>query len=93
MVAQAATFAPIPHVGYSAATTWAYCVSQLRDHYGAGWGYAVGGGVFALALRLVLQRGRRTGVLRLTLLAIALIGLTSAISWFDPITLFTGVTK
>lgn len=92
-VALAATALPVPRVGYSAATTWAYAVHQVRADHGAGWGYTVGGGAFALACWLVAQRGRRTGVLRLTLLAVTLVGLTGAFSWFDLITFATGVTK
>lgn len=92
-VALAATALPVPRVGYSAATTWAYAVHQVRADHGAGWGYTVGGGAFALAGWLVAQRGRRTGVLRLTLLAVTLVGLTGAFSWFDLITFATGVTK
>lgn len=89
-IALVATFWPIPHVGYSVATTWAYCVSQVRDNYGAGWGYAVGGGAFALAVSLVGQRGRKAGILRLTFAAVGLVGLTGCIHWFDLITLVTG---
>lgn len=92
-LALAATVVPIPHVGYSAATIWAYSVGQIRADHGAGWGYLVGGGTFLLAAWLVSQRGRRAGVLRLTFLAITLVGLTGVVSWFDPITFVTGVTK
>lgn len=91
--ALAATVLPIPHVGYSAATIWAYCVGQIRADHGAGWGYAIGGGAFLLAAWLVTQRGRRAGVLRLTFLAITFVGLFGALSWFDPITFVTGVKK
>lgn len=91
--ALAVTVFPIPPGGYSAATTWAYDVRQIRANYGMSWGYAVGGGAFALAAWLLVQRGRRALPLRLTFLAIAAFGLTGAFSWFDPITFVTGVTK
>lgn len=82
--------APIPPGRYSAATTWAYVVHQTRDQHGIGWGYAVGAGALAAAAALVSRHG---GVLRLFLLAVALIGVTGAIAVFDPITALTGVTS
>jgi hypothetical protein len=89
-IALAATVFPVPPGGYSAATTWAYYTHQVRANYGMGWGYAVGGGAFALAVWLVTGRGRRAGVLRLMFLAITAVGLTGFIHWSDIITLVTG---
>lgn len=80
--------APIPHVGYSAGTIWAYCVSQTRVQFGIPYGYALAGTALLLAARAV----RRNGSFRALLaLAVCLIGLTGALSWFDPITALTGV--
>lgn len=91
--ALAATVFPIPPAGYSAATTWAYVVQQTRANHGAGWGYLLGVGAFALAAASVARRGRRSGAVRLAFLAITAVGLTGVLSWYDPITFFTGVTR
>lgn len=88
--ALAAIAAPILHVGYSASTTWWYCVHQTRTHYGIGWGYALGGAALALAINAVLHRGRRAGLVRIVVLAIAAVGFLGAMSWTDPIALLTG---
>ncbi|MGW4028224.1 hypothetical protein ACWEFL_02710 [Streptomyces sp. NPDC004838] len=79
---------PIPGVGYSLATVWAYTVTQARTEFGPGWAYALALTPLALAARAV----RRTrSLLALFALVIALIGLTGAIHWFDPIAALTGV--
>lgn len=78
---------PIPGVGHSIATVWAYTVGEARQ-FGIPHAYA-------LALTPLLFAGRaftRTRSLRsLFVLAVALVGLTGAVDWFDPITALTGV--
>lgn len=79
---------PIPGTGHSAATGWAYAVSQARAEQGQGAGY-----VLALTpLAITLIRLSRGGTLpRLLLLAISLVGVTGAIHLYDPVTWITGV--
>jgi hypothetical protein len=88
LAALAAAVAPIPGVGYSVGAIWAYCVGEARADFGPAHGYA-------LALVPLLLAGRaffRTRALRwLFALVVALIGLTGALHWFDPITALTGV--
>lgn len=79
---------PIPGTEYSAATTWAYAVSQARDTWGQSSGYALALTPLAIAL-IRLSRG---GTLpRLLLLTVSLVGVTGAIHAYDPITWITGV--
>jgi hypothetical protein len=80
----------LPH-GYSAATTWHYVVSEARDSFGIGPGYAVGGIPLAVAVLLLIRRGGTT--LRLVGLVVFSFGLLGAMSWYDPVTLITGVHK
>jgi hypothetical protein len=86
--ALAAAVFPIPGVGYSIGSIWAYCVGEARHDFSPAHGYA-------LALVPLLLAGRaffRTRALRwLFALVVALIGLTGALHWFDPITALTGV--
>lgn len=83
--------APIPHDhGYSAATTWHYVIAQTRHDHGAPWAYALGFGVLTAAAALLV---RKPGLVRLWVLAVALIGALGAIAWFDPITALTGVHR
>lgn len=89
--ALALTVAPIPGSGYSAATTWHYCVSQTRDGFGIGYGYALAGIPLALAVTAITRNGGN--VPRLVALAITTVGLFGAMSWYDPITALTGVTR
>ncbi|MEU8704187.1 hypothetical protein [Streptomyces sp. NPDC048565] len=80
---------PIPGVGYSAATTWASCVSWTRTEWGQGAGYALALTPLAIAVIRITTGG---GTLRrLLLLAVSLVGLTGAIALYDPITWITGV--
>ncbi|TXL91603.1 hypothetical protein EW053_04555 [Streptomyces sp. IB2014 016-6] len=81
---------PIPFTGYSVGTTWAYTVSEARDGFGTGYGYALAG----IPLALVVWRLVRSGgtFLRVFGLAVFLVGLTGAISLYDPVTWITGVT-
>ncbi|MFE0270832.1 hypothetical protein ACFWZY_01630 [Streptomyces sp. NPDC058992] len=83
----ALALAPIPGVGHSIATVWAYTVGEARE-FGIPHAYA-------LALAPLLLSGRaftRTRSLRsLFVLAVALVGLTGAVEWFDLITALTGV--
>jgi hypothetical protein len=85
-----AAVAPIPGVGYSIGSIWAYCVGEARTDFGIAYGYG-------LALVPLLLAGRalaRTRALRwLFALVVALIGLTGAIHWFDIVTITTGVTR
>lgn len=79
---------PIPGTGYSAATTWAYAISETRDTWGQGAGYALA----LTPLTIALIRISHGGTLpRLLLLAISLVGLTGAIHLYDPVTWITGV--
>lgn len=88
LLALALAVVPIPGVGYSAGTVWAYTVSETRATFGAPYGYALATVPLLLAARAV----RRGGSFRsLLALAICLIGLTGALHWYDPITALTGV--
>lgn len=89
LLALTAAVLPIPRVGDSTATIWAYCVAQTRADHGIGWGYALGFLPLTLAATVIVRRGGT--VLRLWLLAVTAIGATGAISLFDPITALTGV--
>lgn len=89
-VALALAVVPIPGSGYSAATTWHYTVSEARG-MGVGYGYAVGLIPLAYAGLLLTRVGPTAP--RLWLLAVTGIGAFGAVSWFDPITLLTGVVK
>jgi len=82
---------PIPHVGYSAATIWHYTVSQARDSWGIGWGYAFGLAPLALATTALIRRGGSP--LRLFALAVTFIGSFAAFSWYDPVQFLTGVHR
>jgi hypothetical protein len=90
VAALAAAVVPIPGVGYSLGTTWAYVVHQTRLDHGVGWGYALAGSALAAAGTALARRG---GALRLALLAVAFVGGLGAISLFDPITALTGVHR
>ncbi|ROQ69192.1 hypothetical protein EDD93_3689 [Streptomyces sp. 840.1] len=80
---------PIPGTGYSAATTWAYAVSEARTTWGQGSGYALAVTPLVIALIRLVHSG---GTLpRLLLLTVALVGLTGAIHLYDPVTWITGV--
>ncbi|MGW0550543.1 hypothetical protein [Streptomyces altiplanensis] len=80
---------PIPFTGYSAATTWAYTVSEARDAWGQGSGYALALTPLTVAV-LRITRGGGT-LRRLLLLAISLVGVAGAIDLYDPVTWITGV--
>jgi hypothetical protein len=88
LAALAAAVTPLPGVGYSAGSIWAYCVDEARTDFGVAYGYG-------LALVPLLLAGRaflRSRALRwLVALVVALIGLTGAIHLFDPVTFLTGV--
>lgn len=83
-------FLPILPHSYSIVVTWAYCVQQTRADHGQGWGYALGVGALVLAVLLLRARGT---VPRITLLAITVVGVFSAMSLYDPITWITGVHR
>lgn len=82
--------APIPGVGYSTATVWAYTVDLGRD-LGPWQPYALGVPPFALVAARILHRGG--SVYRLFGLAVTSFGVYGAIDWFDIITVLTGVTR
>jgi len=88
--ALAAAVAPILPGHYSAATTWAYVVHQTRLDHGAPAGYVLAAGVLAATVHLA---SRRPGLLRLWLAAVALVGASSAVAWWDPIAALTGVHR
>ncbi|MFJ1995300.1 hypothetical protein [Streptomyces asiaticus] len=80
---------PIPWTGYSAVTTWAYTLSKAREMH-VGFAYGLGGA----ALLLAVQRFRaHHGLIALWSVAVAGIGFTGAISFFDPVTALTGVHR
>lgn len=87
----AAILALIPTwTGYSAATTWAYTVSQARADFGPGWGYALAAGAFTLAV-LADTRSRSWRIITRFWLVTSAAGWFGAIHWYDLITLITGV--
>lgn len=88
-LALTAAVLPIPGVGYSAATIWAYTVGELRADHGARWGYAVACGTLAAVSAVIVRRGATA--VRLWLLTVALIGAIAVIDLFDPIQALTGV--
>ncbi|TXS36942.1 hypothetical protein EAO72_26520 [Streptomyces sp. or43] len=79
---------PIPGIGYSAATTWAYAVGQAREAWGQSSGYALAVTPLVVALVRISHGGTLP---RLLLLAIALVGVTGAMHLYDPVTWITGV--
>ncbi|WP_329592149.1 hypothetical protein OG195_27345 [Streptomyces sp. NBC_01362] len=81
---------PIPGVGYSVATTWASVVSETRDAGGQGTAYALACTPLAWALLRIYYSGGT--IRRLTVLAVALVGLTGAFHLYDPVTWVTGVS-
>lgn len=89
--ALALAVAPIPGLGYSIATTWAYAVTETRDTWGQGTGYALALTPLTIAVIRITTSG---GTLkRLLLLTVSLVGLTGAIDLYDPVTWITGVTR
>ncbi|WP_145498689.1 hypothetical protein [Streptomyces sp. CFMR 7] len=91
VLALLAAVLPVPVLGHSAASTWAYTVTLARAEWGAPYGYALAG----LALGWVVLRTVRHGgtLLRIWAGVVTLIGLISAINLFDVVTLLTGVTR
>ncbi|MFB6423661.1 hypothetical protein ACFCXC_18235 [Streptomyces microflavus] len=91
ILALLAAVLPIPVLGYSAASTWAYIVGKARAEWGAPFGYGLAG----VALALVVMRTVRHGgtLLRIWAGAVTLIGLIASIDLFDLVTLLTGVTR
>ncbi|MEU9792899.1 hypothetical protein AB0E27_20115 [Streptomyces sparsogenes] len=80
---------PMPWTGYSAASTWAYTLSEARE-MNVGFAYGLGGAVLLLAG----QRFRRShGLFALWAVAVAGVGSIGAISLFDPVTALTGVHR
>lgn len=89
-LALAGAVAPVLPGRYSAGTTWAYCVHQIRADHGAAWAYGVAVGVLLLAAGAVYHR---PGLIRIWIGAVALIGISGAMSWWDPIAALTGVHR
>ncbi|MFE6021632.1 hypothetical protein ACFQ6O_34530 [Streptomyces sp. NPDC056441] len=80
---------PVPHTGYSVATTWAYAVSETRGAWGPGAGYALALTPLAWALLRIHHCGGT--IRRLFVLAVSVVGLAGAIHLYDPVTWITGV--
>ncbi|MDT0381411.1 hypothetical protein RM572_21875 [Streptomyces sp. DSM 42041] len=92
LAATGLAFVPMyPLSDYSAAVTWADTVGQARDSFGYGWGYALAGGVFTLAV-LADHRGRSWRIVTRFWLVVGAAGFAGAAHWYDPITFLTGVT-
>ncbi|AZM91446.1 hypothetical protein [Streptomyces sp. W1SF4] len=81
---------PIPGVGYSAATTWAYVVDSGRA-IGPWQPYALGCIPCALVVARILRRGATVRLL--FLLVVTGFGVYGAVDWFDAVTIITGVTR
>ncbi|MEU0627720.1 hypothetical protein [Streptomyces sp. NPDC005989] len=80
---------PIPKVGHSIATTWASAVSEARDAWGQGAGYALALTPLTwVFLRLYYCGGT---IRRLAIFAVSVVGLAGAIHLYDPVTWITGV--
>ncbi|MFE1735241.1 hypothetical protein ACFW6X_34740 [Streptomyces bacillaris] len=91
VLALLAAVLPVPVLGHSAASTWAYTVGLARTEWGTPYGYALAGIAFAwVVLRTVRHGGT---LLRIWAGVVTLIGLISAINLFDVVTLLTGVTR
>ncbi|MEU0084917.1 hypothetical protein [Streptomyces sp. NPDC006274] len=82
---------PIPGVGHSLGSIWAYCVADARQTFGIAYGYGLG----LVPLLLASRAFARTQALRwLTASVVALIGLIGgALDWFDIVTITTGVHR
>ncbi|MBQ1122622.1 hypothetical protein [Streptomyces sp. B15] len=92
VLAATAALAPMwPLSPYSAATTWAYTMSEARDMHLA-TGYVLAFGTFGVAA-LRLARSRKPGMRVLFAAIVTFVGLFGAIDWYDPITWITGVVR
>lgn len=82
---------PVPGVGHSAASIWAYATGQARAEWGAQQGYALA----AVPVAWVILRAVKHGptLRRLWLGVIGTFGLIGATDLFDIVTLLTGVTR
>jgi hypothetical protein len=90
VAALAGAMLPIPGVGYSAATTWAYAMGELREQAGVATGYVVAGGLLVLAI----SRFRSApSAPRLLLLVVSAFGVWGSLSWYDVIQGLTGVGR
>ncbi|MEV8396670.1 hypothetical protein [Streptomyces niveus] len=81
---------PIPFTGHSTASTWASTVSEAREALGTGHGYALAGIPLAVVIWRLVRKGGT--FLRVFGLAVFVVGLTGAVSLYDPVTWITGVT-
>lgn len=78
--------------GYSAAATWAACVYYGRETAGTHIGYGLAAAGLAAAAIAVHRARSLPGVIASrAVLGCAVVGATSAIHWWDPIELLTGV--
>ncbi|WP_146057127.1 MULTISPECIES: hypothetical protein [unclassified Streptomyces] len=83
---------PVPWTGYSAAATWAYSVHYAREVGGIHFGYALAAGALAFSSILIARAANYPQILlsRCTV-ACAIVGLSGAIHFWDPIQALTGV--
>lgn len=78
--------------GYSAAATWAACVYYGRITGGTHIGYGLAAaGLAVAAIAVHRARGLFGVITSRAVLGCAIVGATSAIHWWDPIELLTGV--
>ncbi|MFJ2292120.1 hypothetical protein ACIOG7_10465 [Streptomyces sp. NPDC087894] len=82
---------PVPGVGHSAASIWAYAVGQARAEWGAQQGYALAAVPLGWAVLRAVKHGPT--LRRLWLGVIGTFGLIGATDLFDIVTLLTGVTR
>ncbi|MFJ4837154.1 hypothetical protein [Streptomyces sp. NPDC088746] len=82
---------PVPGLGHSAASIWAYGVGEARAEWGAQQGYALAAVPLAWAVLRAVKHG--PSLRRLWLGVIGTFGLIGATDLFDIVTLLTGVTR
>ncbi|MEU6010915.1 hypothetical protein [Streptomyces sp. NPDC047453] len=81
----------VPWVGgRSPVGIWAHALHQARTEAGIGAAYVIA--IVAIAAAWALDRRTSRAIPRF-LLVTALVGAVGVFDWFDPITLFTGVTR
>jgi hypothetical protein len=89
VAALAAAVIPVPWTGYSAASTWAFTMSEARAMHPA-LGYSIAIGAFALAARRLTVR---RSLLALWATAVTFFGIIGAADWFDVVVIITGVHR
>lgn len=91
VLALLAAVVPVPGVGHSAASIWAYTVGEARAEWGAPNAYAL---ALTPLVWVILRTVRHGGtLLRIWAGVVALIGVIASIDLFDIVTLLTGVTR